>query len=139
LLHDVGKIQIPAEILSKPGKISSNEFNLIKEHPSIGSDLVKGIEFSSSITDIIAQHHERLDGSGYPHGLKGDQINPLAQILTVADVVEAISTHRPYRASLGIDFALDQIKEKRGVWYAPKAVDACVKIFKKGRFKFNNQ
>jgi putative nucleotidyltransferase with HDIG domain len=138
LLHDIGKIQIPAEILSKPGKISSNEFNLIKEHPSIGYNLVEGIEFSSSITDIIAQHHERLDGSGYPHGLKGDQINPLAQILTVADVVEAISTHRPYRASLGIDFALDQIKKNRGVWYAPKAVDSCVKIFKKGRFEFKS-
>ncbi len=132
LIHDLGKIQVPAEILSKPGKISELEFELIKIHPQVGYDLLKDIEFSWPIADIVHQHHEKMDGSGYPQGLKGDEILIEARILTVADIVEAMSSHRPYRPALGIKKALDQIKQDRGVLLDTHVVDACLKIFKEG-------
>ncbi|MDP2760356.1 MAG: PAS domain S-box protein [Sideroxyarcus sp.] len=136
-IHDIGKIQVPSEILSKPGKLSVNEFELIKEHCLNGYDILKGIEFPWPIAEIAYQHHERLDGSGYPQGLKGDAICLEARIVAVADVVEAISSHRPYRPSLGNQVALDEIATKRGKYYDPKVVDACLKIFSEKKFSFD--
>lgn len=128
-IHDIGKIQVPSELLSKPGKLSVNEFELIKEHCLNGYNILKDVEFPWPIAEISYQHHERLDGSGYPQGLKGDAICLEARIVAVADVVEAISSHRPYRPSLGNQVALDEIATKRGKHYDPKVVDACLKIF----------
>lgn len=137
LIHDIGKIGMPIEILTKPGKLSELEFNLIKEHPQIGYDILKDIDFPYPIAEIIWQHHEKLDGSGYPKHLKGPQIKIEAQILCVADVVEAISSHRPYRPALGIDTALDEIMNYKGVLYNPEVVDACVKLFREKGFQLN--
>ena len=131
-IHDLGKIQVPAEVLSKPGKLSEIEFNLIKAHPRIGYDLLRDIKFPWPITTIILQHHEKMDGSGYPQGLKGDEILLESRILAVADIVEAMSSHRPYRPALGIEKALEQIKKDRGTLLDPDAVDACLKIFEEG-------
>lgn len=136
-VHDIGKIQVPSEILSKPGKLSVNEFELIKEHCLNGYNILKGIEFPWPIAEIAYQHHERLDGSGYPQGLKGDAICLEARIVAVADVVEAISSHRPYRPSLGNQVALDEIATKREKYYDPKVVDACLKIFTENKFSFD--
>ncbi|ATX79723.1 PAS domain S-box-containing protein/HDIG domain-containing protein [Mariprofundus aestuarium] len=133
-IHDIGKIQTPAELLSKPTQLTKFEFQLIKEHTTIGYDILKDIKFPWPVADIAHQHHERVDGSGYPQGLKGDEICLEARIVAVADVVEAISSHRPYRAALGIDFALDEIKAKRGIFYDPEAVDACLKAYEDKRF-----
>ena len=127
VIHDLGKIQVPAEILSKPGKLTENEFGIIKTHPQIGFDILKGIEFSWPIAQIVYQHHERMDGSGYPRGLAGEDILPEARILAVADVVEAMSSHRPYRPALGPERAIDEIRQKRGILYDADAVDACLK------------
>lgn len=129
-IHDIGKICVPAEILSKPGKISESEFNIIRTHSQAGYDILKDIEFPWPIAEMVLQHQERMDGSGYPNGLKGDQIIIGARILAVADVVEAMSSHRPYRASLGIDNALEEISKNKGVFYDPDVVDACLKIFR---------
>lgn len=129
LLHDVGKIIIPAEILNKPGKISAIEYLLIKEHPQTGFNIVKDIEFPWPIAQMILQHHEHLDGSGYPQGLTDEAILLEAKILSVADVVEAIYSHRPYRAGLGIDKALAEITNGRGIYYDAQVVDACLKLF----------
>ncbi len=128
-IHDLGKIQLPAEILAKPGKLSALEFNLIKSHPQTGYDIVKGVEFPWPIAQAILQHHERLDGSGYPAGLKGEQIIVEARILSVADVVEAMSSHRPYRAGLGMEAALGEIRKNSGKLYDPAVVDACLRLF----------
>ena len=136
MIHDLGKIHIPAEILSKPGKLSDIEFMLIKTHSQAGYDIIKGVKFPWPIADMILQHHERLDGTGYPQGLKGAQIIPEAQILAVADVVEAMATHRPYRAALGIDAALAEISRMRGKHYDPHVVDACLKLFQEKKFTF---
>jgi PAS domain S-box-containing protein len=136
IVHDVGKIQIPSEILSKPGKISTIEFNLIKIHPQAGYDILKDIDFPWPIAQMVLQHHERLDGSGYPQGLKGDAILLEARILSVADVVEAISSHRPYRPGLGIDAALEEIKSLRGTYFDAQAVDACVALFQEKNYVF---
>ena len=130
LIHDLGKIQIPAEILSKPGKLSELEFSLIKIHPQVGYDLLKDIEFPWPIAQMVLQHHEMMDGSGYPQGLAGDEIMLEARILTVADIVEAMSSHRPYRPALGIEKALEQIRQDRGTLLDPDVVDACLKLFK---------
>ena len=138
IIHDLGKIQIPAEILSKPGKLSNIEFMLIQTHPQAGYDILKDVKFPWPIADIILQHHEKLDGSGYPQGLKGDQILLGAKIITVADVVEAISSHRPYRAALGIEAALEEIKQNRGILYEDCVVDACLKLFEEKRFIFSD-
>jgi PAS domain S-box-containing protein/putative nucleotidyltransferase with HDIG domain len=135
-LHDLGKVNIPAEILSKPGRLSKIEFSLIKMHPRVAFDILKEIDFPWPIADIVHQHHERIDGSGYPQGLKGNEILLSGKILTVADVVEAIASHRPYRPALGIKTALDEIYVKRGIYYEPSVVDACVKLFEENRFKF---
>jgi putative nucleotidyltransferase with HDIG domain len=138
IIHDLGKIRIPSEILSKPGKINEVEFMLIKTHPQAGYDILKNVKFPWPIADIILQHHEKMDGSGYPQGLKGDQILLESRILTVADVVEAMSSHRPYRAALGIEAALDEIRRGRKVEYDAAAVDACLKLFTEKEFKFSD-
>ncbi|MGV8026975.1 MAG: HD domain-containing phosphohydrolase [Anaerolineaceae bacterium] len=132
IIHDLGKINVPAEILSKPGKISDLEFEIIKTHPKVGYDLLKKIEFPWPIAQIVLQHHEKMNGSGYPQGLKGEEIMIEARILCVADIVEAMSSHRPYRPSLGIDKALAQIKKDRGIFLDPDVVDACLKLFAHG-------
>jgi PAS domain S-box-containing protein/putative nucleotidyltransferase with HDIG domain len=134
VLHDIGKLSIPAEILSKPGKLSTAEFAIIKRHPEVGCDILKTIEFPWPICGIVSQHHERLDGSGYPSGLKGDDICLEARILAVADVVEAMASHRPYRPSLGIDVALDEVVKNKGTKYDMGAVDACVRLVNNGGF-----
>jgi PAS domain S-box-containing protein/putative nucleotidyltransferase with HDIG domain len=124
-IHDIGKISIPAEILSKSGEISEIELNIIKEHSKTGYDIVRNIEFPWPIAEIIYQHHEYLNGTGYPRGLRGDEILLETRILTIADVVDAMSSHRPYRAALGISFALDEINSERGILYDTDVVDAC--------------
>jgi len=138
LIHDVGKINLPAEILSKPGKLSEIEFNLIKNHSQIGYDILKKVDFLWPIAEIVLQHHEKINGSGYPRGLKGDEILLEARIIGVADVVEAMSSHRPYRPSLGIDKALEEISQNRGIFYVPEVVDVCLKLFKEKGFKFES-
>jgi len=138
LIHDIGKIRVPSEILSKPGKLTENEFGLIKIHPRVGYDILKEIEFPWPIADIIYQHHEKIDGSGYPRGLKGDEIMLQAKIIAVADVVEAMSSHRPYRSALGIEKALAELTKKRGTFYDPDAVDACLRLFGNG-FKLEDR
>jgi len=136
LLHDVGKIAIPIEILSKPGKLSEDEFRLIKVHPKASYDILKDIEFSRPVADIVLQHHERLDGSGYPNGLKGDEISMDARILNVADVVEAMSSYRPYRPALGLDKALIEIHEHKGTLYDEMVVDTCTRLLTNRIFEF---
>lgn len=136
LIHDLGKISIPSEILSKPGRITDIEFSLIKNHPQAGYNILKRVKFPWPIAQIVLQHHERINGSGYPSGLSGEKIVIEAKILSVADVVEAISSHRPYRPALGIDKALEEISKNRGILYDPKVVDACIKLFKEKGFKF---
>jgi len=136
LIHDIGKIGVPAEILSKTTTLSNIEFSLIKEHSQIGYDILKSIDFSYPIAEIVLQHHERLNGSGYPNNLKGDKILLEAKIIGVADVVEAMSSHRPYRPALGIDAALEEISKNKGILYDPEVVDACIKLFKEKGFKF---
>jgi|GEM_PF-2553091 len=137
-IHDLGKAHIPTEILSRPGRLTDLEYMLIKTHPQAGYDILKDVKFPWPIADIILQHHEMLDGSGYPRGLKEDQILIEAKIITVADVVEAISSHRPYRPSLGIDAALEEIERSRGVKYDPQVVDACLKLFRELNYKLPN-
>ena len=136
LIHDIGKIGIPSEILSKPIKLTNIEFSLIKGHSQIGYDILKSIDFSYPVAQIVLQHHERLNGSGYPQGLKGDKILFESKILGVADVVEAMSSHRPYRPALGIDVALEEISQDKGIFYDPEVVDACLRLFKEKGFKF---
>lgn len=133
-LHDLGKISVPAEILSKPSRLSDVERMLVMQHPQSGFNMLKNLEFPWPTAQTILQHHERLDGSGYPNGLKGDQIILEARVLMVADVVEAISSHRPYRPGLGIDAALDEIISGRGTHYDPKVVDACVALFRQKNY-----
>jgi len=128
-IHDIGKIAVPAEILSKPTKLTNIEFGLIKIHPHAGHDILQDIEFPWPVAEVILQHHERMDGSGYPRGLKGEDILMEARIVSVADVVEAIASHRPYRPALGIEAALEEIQKNRGLLYDPEAVDACLKLF----------
>ncbi|MBN2141227.1 MAG: HD domain-containing protein [Desulfovibrionaceae bacterium] len=135
-LHDIGKIYVPAEILSKPSALTNIERSLVKSHPEVGYEILKTVSFPWPVARIVRQHHERLNGSGYPDGLLGDQILLEARILAVADVVEAMSSHRPYRAALGIDKALDEINAKRGVLYEPEAVDICLDLFREKGFTF---
>ncbi|MBZ0097177.1 MAG: GAF domain-containing protein [Sulfuricella sp.] len=135
-VHDLGKIQIPAEILAKPGRLSDIEFMLIKTHPQAGYDILKDVEFPWPIADIVRQHHERLDGTGYPHGLSDGSILLESRIMAVADVVEAMASHRPYRAALGIEVALKEIERGTGSAYDPTVADACLKLFHEGRFSF---
>ena len=136
-IHDIGKIYVPAEILSKPGKISEIEFSLIKTHPKVGYDILKTIEFPWPIDKIVLQHHERMDGSGYPLGISGRKILMESRILCVADIVEAMSSHRPYRPAQSIEKALEEIRKNKGTLYDPRVVDACINVFKEKKFKFN--
>jgi PAS domain S-box-containing protein/putative nucleotidyltransferase with HDIG domain len=136
-LHDLGKIYVPAEILAKPGKLTAVEYNIIKTHPQVGYDILKSIEFPWPIADFVLQHHERLDGSGYPNGLTAEEISIEARILAVADVIEAMATHRPYRAALTIETALGEIEKNRGSKYDGRVVDACLSVFKNKKFDFD--
>jgi PAS domain S-box-containing protein len=136
LIHDLGKINVPAEILSKPGRINDIEFSIIRYHPQICHDILKSIELPWPVAKIVLHHHERLDGSGYPQGLKGDEIMLEARILAVADVIEAMASHRPYRPALGIKLALEEIMKNRGILYDPGVVDACLQVFSKKKFQF---
>jgi len=136
LLYDIGKIAIPAEILNKSRELTEAEYNLIKTHSQIGYDILKNIEFSEPIAQIVLQHHEMIDGSGYPQGLKGEEILLEAKILAVADVVEAMSFHRPYRPALGLDKVLEEISKNKGILYDPKVVDTCLKLFTEKGFRF---
>ncbi len=135
LLHDIGKMSVPAEILSKPSKLTAIELSLVRGHPKTAFEILKGTEFPWPIAEIILQHHERLDGSGYPQGLKGEATLLEARILAVADVVEAMASHRPYRPALGIDAALEEIKGQQGKLYDSDVVQACVQLFADG-FRF---
>jgi PAS domain S-box-containing protein/putative nucleotidyltransferase with HDIG domain len=136
LLHDIGKICVPTEILNKPGQLSEVEMSLIKAHPKVAYGILKGIEFEGPVADIVVQHHERLDGSGYPSGIKGDEILLEARILAVADVVEAMSSHRPYRPAVGMEKALAEITRGKGRLYDPVVVQVCLDIFTKKGFQF---
>ena len=130
MVHDLGKVCVPSEILSKPGRLNNVEFSMIKMHSQAGHDIFKNVERPWPIADILLQHHERLDGSGYPRRLKGKDILLAARIIAVADVVEAMAAHRPYRPALGIDKALEEISNKRGIFYDPDVVDAFLSLFK---------
>jgi len=135
-IHDVGKIIIPAEILSKPGRLTDIEYRMIKLHPETGSDFLSDIDFPWPVQKMMYQHHERIDGSGYPEGLSGNDIVMGARILAVADIVEAMSSHRPYRPGLGIDAALKEIRDQSGISLDRDVVDACLDLFKKDQFFF---
>ncbi len=136
LIHDLGKIRIPTEILSKPGKLTEVEWSLIKIHPRVGHDVLRGIEFPWPVATIVLQHHERLDGSGYPQGLSHNEILLTARILAVADVVEAMASHRPYRPARGLDQALEEISRNKGILYDPVVVDTCLRLFTEKGFAF---
>jgi putative two-component system response regulator len=135
-VHDIGKIRIPIEILSKSRKLLDIEMEIIKTHPLTGYELLKDIDFPWPIAEIVLQHHERLDGSGYPDGLKGDKIRLEAKILGVADVIEGIAYHRPYRAGLGLENAIEEIRKNRGILYDPEIVDIAIRILKNKDFRF---
>jgi PAS domain S-box-containing protein/putative nucleotidyltransferase with HDIG domain len=135
IIHDIGKILVPSEILSKPGKLSDAAFNMIKTHPQAGYDILKSIEFPFPVAQIVLQHHERINGSGYPAGLPGERILLEARILAVADVVEAMASHRPYRPVLGLNKALEEIIKNKGILYDSQAVDACLRLFNRGEFQ----
>lgn len=134
IIHDIGKIYVPAEILSKPVRLDTLELNMIKTHSEVGYNILKNIEFTYPIAEIVYQHHERMDGSGYPRGLSGKEILLPARIIAVADVVEAMSSHRPYRPSLGMDAALNEIATHNETLYDRDVVDACLKLFRDKKF-----
>ena len=135
IIHDLGKISIPAEILSKPTKLNEIEFQLIQTHPQVGYDILKDIDFPWPIADMVLQHHERMNGSGYPRGLKGEAILQEAKILMVADVVEAMASYRPYRPALGIEAALEEIEKNAGRLYDREVVEACLHLFREKGYK----
>jgi putative nucleotidyltransferase with HDIG domain len=135
ILHDIGKISLPPELLNKPGKLSAAEFQQVKTHSQTGYDILKEVEFPWPVARIVWQHHERQDGSGYPLGLKGDEILLEARLLAVADVVEAMASHRSYRPMPGLDKALEEIEAQRGILYDPAVVDACLCIFREKDFR----
>jgi len=137
LIHDVGKVQIPGEILSKPGPLSSTEMDLVRTHPAVGSSILKGIEFPWPISEIVLQHHERLNGSGYPLGISGKEMHIEAKIIAVADVVEAMVFHRPYRPALGMDKATEEISNNKGTLYDPKVVETCLSLLTEEEFTFD--
>ncbi len=137
MVHDIGKIYVPAEILSKPGKLTSAEFDLIKTHPQAGFEILSTINFPWPVAEIVLQHQERINGSGYPNGLKGNKILIEARIISVADVVEAIASHRPYRPSLGLEYALNEIVSKKGILYDVEVAEACLDLFKNREFSFS--
>lgn len=135
LLHDVGKIYVPAEFLTRPGKISADEFNILKQHASAGYEILKNIEYQYPIAEIVYEHHERMNGSGYPRGLSGNQILIEARIIAVADVVEAMASPRPYRPALGIAKALNEIQEHRGSIYDSNVAEICLNLFNQKGFQ----
>ena len=137
-LHDLGKIYVPAEILSKPARLTNMEMGIMKTHSEVGYDILKNIQFPWPVADIVLQHHERMNGSGYPQGLGGADILPEARVLAVADVVEAMSSHRPYRPALGLSLALEEIETERGQLYDPDAVDSCLELFRTHSFEFGD-
>ena len=134
-IHDIGKLSIPAEILSKPTKLTDIEYSLIKEHSISGYEMLKDIESPWPLAEIVYQHHERMNGTGYPRNLKGDEIIMEARIIAVADIVEAIASHRPYRASLGLEAALEEIEKNKGILYDNFVVDACLRLFREKGFR----
>lgn len=136
VVHDIGKIHVPAEILASPRKLTAAEFEIIKTHPTVGYDILKDIRFPTPVAQIVLQHHERLDGSGYPAGLKHEQILLETLFLSVADVVEAMSSHRPYRPGLGIPKALQEISEHKGLLYDSDIVSVCISLFESKQFEF---
>ncbi len=136
-LHDIGKIVVPAEILSKPSRLNEFEYSIVKTHPEVGYEILKELEFPWPVAQVILQHHERLNGTGYPKGLNGESIIKEARIMAVADVTEAMCSHRPYRPSLGIQKALDELKQHSGTLYDPAVVDACITVFTTRNFKFD--
>ncbi|MEO0206858.1 MAG: HD-GYP domain-containing protein, partial [candidate division WOR-3 bacterium] len=136
-LHDVGKIYVPAEILAKPTRLTPAEFEIIKTHPHVGFEILRPVDFPWPIPEIVLQHHEKMDGSGYPIGLTGDKIMLEAKILCVADIVEAMISHRPYREALGLDQALGDINKGRGIKFDERIVDICTNLFKEKGFKFS--
>ncbi|MBU3947465.1 MAG: PAS domain S-box protein [Proteobacteria bacterium] len=136
-IHDLGKLSVPADILSKPSKLNEIEMQLIQIHPEAGYNILKDIDFPWPVAQIILQHHERMNGSGYPKGLKGEEILIETRILSVADVVEAMASHRPYRPSMGIGKALEEIKENENILYDPAVVSACLRVFKENKFEFD--
>lgn len=138
MIHDLGKVWIPAEILNRPGKLMPAEFEIIKTHPKVGHDIIKGVEFPWPIAEMVLQHHERLDGTGYPHGLKDGEICLEAKILAVADVVEAMAAHRPYRPALGPDSGLAEILDGKGTRYDAEVVDACLRQFRQSGFAWES-
>jgi len=138
-IHDIGKIRVPSEILSKPGQLSDIEFAIIKTHPKVGYDILRPIEFPWPVAETVYQHHEKMDGSGYPRGLSGKEILLEARIIAVADVVEAMAFHRPYRAALGIDKALTEIVRGKGRLFDPEVVKACLAVFKGSRYQFDSE
>lgn len=137
VIHDIGKIVVPAEILSRPTNLTKIEFSMIKTHPQVAYEILKDIDFPWPIAEIILQHHERVDGSGYPQGLKGSEIMLEAQILAVADVVEAMSSHRPYRPSHSLEETLAEIEKNKGKLYDPVVVEVCLCLFKEEKVDFN--
>jgi len=137
VIHDIGKIYVPAEMLSKPGHLTEIEYDIMKTHPQVSYDILRRIEFPWPVAEIVSQHHERLDGSGYPKGLKDGQILLEARILAVADVVESMASHRPYRPTVGMDKALAEINRNKGILYDPEVVDICTKLFTEKGFKFD--
>ena len=135
IVHDVGKISVPSEILNRPGKLTDYEFAAIKAHSEIGYEILKDIEFPWPVAQIVRHHHERMDGSGYPDGIDGEHILLESRILSVADVIEAMSSHRPYRPGLGIEAALKEIERGRAIQYDSAVVDACLKLFRVKGYK----
>ena len=134
-IHDIGMISVPAEILSKTGKLTEIELGIIKSHPQVGYEILKDIDFPWDVAGIVLQHHERTDGSGYPQSVRGEDILLEARIIGLADVVEAMASHRPYRPALGIDKALEEISHRRGTLYYPEIADACLRLFTQKGFK----
>jgi HD-GYP domain-containing protein (c-di-GMP phosphodiesterase class II) len=137
LIHDMGKISVPAEILSKPGRLNDVELQLIQRHPQVAYDILNKLDLPWSVDQIVLQHHEKYNGSGYPQGLAGENILLESRILCVADVVETMETHRPYRPSLGRDAALEEIVTNRGILYDPQVVDACLRLFTESDFRYS--
>lgn len=138
ILHDIGKIRIPTALINRPGELLETERELIKIHPKVGHDLLKTIPFKLPVAEVVLQHHEHLDGSGYPSGLAGDQILLEARILAVADVTEAQSSYRPYRPALGLEVTLAEISDKSGTYYDPEVVQACLALFQKDGFRLSD-
>ena len=135
VIHDLGKIAIPAQILNKPGKLNEHEFGVIREHPITGFDIIRHVELLEPLADIVLQHHERLDGSGYPHRLQGQQIAPQARIIAVVDVVEAITSHRPYRPARSLNVAIEELESNVSRFYDADVVKAFLSLWRRGRIK----